>query len=266
MKTFLKIVGFVLVFGYVLSVVAAFFFQRSLLYFPTHLDAEGRGTSEFQPLRSESGEFVGYVRPATGPARRVVMLFHGNAGEARDRAWLSALVPYPDVVLILAEYPGYGARPGSPSEAANFAAAKDLVRLARVTWKVPVTLVGESLGTGVASSVAKEAGVDRLALISPFSSVQELAQSMFVWLPMELLLRDKYLSTKHLEGATLPLYVIHGTIDNVVPFSSGENLFRTFGGATKTFKGLEGVSHNDIVPHLLNSPEAEEFRAFVRTG
>ncbi len=266
MKSFFKAVLYVAVFGYLFAAVAAFFFQRSLLYFPGHVDAKGEGNTVFKPLRSGNGEFLGYVRAPEGFARRVVILFHGNAGEALDRTWLAPLIPYADVVLILAEYPGYGARAGSPSESANVQAAKHLVQFARETWKAPVTLIGESLGTGVAASVAKEPGVDRLALISPFTSIQELAQAMFPWLPMELLLRDRYLSAEHLKDASVPLYVIHGTVDNVVPFASGQGLFKEYGGATKTFKALEGVSHNDIVPHLLTDPEAEEFRAFVRTG
>ncbi len=266
MKSFFKVVLYVAVFGYLFAAAGAFFFQRSLLYFPGHDDAKGEGNAVFRPLRPGSGEFLGYVRAPEGSAKRVVILFHGNAGEALDRSWLAQLVPYQDVVLILAEYPGYGARAGSPSETANVQAAKDLVHYARETWKAPVTLIGESLGTGVAASVAKEPGVDRLALVSPFYSIQELAQAMFPWLPMEVLLRDRYLSTENLKDATVPLYVIHGTVDNVVPFDSGKRLFKGYGGSTKTFKALEGVSHNDIVPHLLDDPEAEEFRAFVRTG
>lgn len=192
MRTFLKGVLYVVVFGYLIAAVVAFLFQRSLLYFPSHVDQGGAGTTIFKPLANAAGEFVGYVRPAEGASRRVAILFHGNAGEAIDRVWFAQLIPYPDVTLILAEYPGYGARQGSPSEDANVQAARDLVRLARERWKVPVTLVGESLGTGVASSAAREEGVDRLALISPYKSIQELAQAMLPWLPMDLLLRDRY--------------------------------------------------------------------------
>src|SRR5690606_37142261 len=120
--------------GYLFAMAAAFLLQRSLLYFPTQVDEKGVGRGEFQPLIADGG-FVGYVRAATGSVRRVVVFFHGNGGEALDRGWIDQIVPTSDVTLILAEYPGYGARPGSPSEKANVQAARDLVRFAREKWQ-----------------------------------------------------------------------------------------------------------------------------------
>src|SRR4051812_30213170 len=91
------------------------YLQRTARFSPTHVDAQAKGNSRFKPWRV-SGDFLGYVRSVAHP-RRIVLLFHGGAGEALDRAWADELVSDQDL-FVLVEYPGYGARPGDIQEAA----------------------------------------------------------------------------------------------------------------------------------------------------
>lgn len=246
----------------VLVVVAVCVFQRRLIYFPSHEDAAGKGNQAFRPLSNAQGEFVGYFREAPAPSR-IVLAFHGNGGEAIHRDWIGAFIPTEDVTVVLAEYPGYGARHGEPSEGAIEAAALEIYDLVTARWQLPVTVLGESLGTGVASFVAAERPIDRLALISPFTSLVDAAKTHYPFLPVGLLLRDLFDSERRLKGVSVPLHVIHGTSDEVVPFALGQRLLQGYPGTNKALTELPGVGHNDIARPIVQSDLAEDFRSFV---
>src|ERR1044071_6447683 len=99
--------------AYVFLLGWMFLNQRKLQYFPSHRDEEARESGPSLPWVSRWGEFLGYSR-LPSQHRATVLFFHGNAGEALDRAWLSEALP-PDVLLILPEYPGFGGRKGEPT-------------------------------------------------------------------------------------------------------------------------------------------------------
>jgi fermentation-respiration switch protein FrsA (DUF1100 family) len=155
-------------------------------------------------------------------------------------------------------------RTGTTSEDELIASAHRVVEAARRRWTAPVTILGESLGTGVACAVAGDAGVERVALISSFRSLREVAQLKFSSvLPVSLLLRDTYRSDLRLAPLRVPLHVAHGAMDDVVPFASGQGLFDGYEGP-KSFTAIATAKHNYMAPYLLRSPEAESFRRFVR--
>ncbi len=240
--------------------------QRRLQYFPTHRDTEGNGNGIFRPWLTEQGAFLGYFRPCERP-KRAIMLFHGSAGEALDRTWFSELVPESDVLLLLPEYPGYGAKTGAATEGTVYATAEFCWAEAVKRWKVPVTLLGESLGGAVAvylASKAKGQGVDRLALIAPFTSATEVAKRHYVWFAMKWLHQDKYEVQKLLTGTSLPLHILHGTLDQVVPIDLGRKLLQEYPGSNKSMTAIPGYGHDNITSAAVDSPFAEEFRAFVR--
>lgn len=243
-----------------LGVIATF--QRSLIYFPSHEDELGKGTGEFRPLQDKGGQFLGYVRTADN-TERIVIFFHGNGGEALHRQWIGLILPEETVTVVLAEYPGYGALSGSPSEATIRSAALHVFDTVRVSWDGPITVLGESLGTAVASYVAAHRPIDRLALISPFTSLIAAARHHFPYLPVGLMLRDRFASDELLSQVQVPLHIIHGTDDMVVPFALGRQLFEDYPGDDKTFTELTGVDHNDIVMPIVKSPHAAAFRAFM---
>ncbi len=262
-KSSFRRIGISLICGYFLMVILMFFGQRAMMYFPTHYDVPPRGVLPFEPWLNQHREFLGYVRSGTAP-KRVVVFFHGNAGEALDRSWLNELVASPDVAVVLAEHPGYGAKPGSANEESLIDAGHRLLEATRLRWKAPITILGESLGTGVACAVAGDAGVDRLALISPFASTLDVARRNFGHLlPTSLLLKDTYRSDLRLQGLRVPLQIIHGIDDDVVPIASGQLLFQGYAGP-KQLTLIRGAKHNDMVPFLLKAREAEDFRRFVQ--
>lgn len=247
-------------YGFVALVV--YFRQRSLQYGPTHKDTQGKGNARFKPWKNARGEFLGYFRPAREP-RRIVLFFHGGAGEALDREWADELVPERDL-LVLAEYPGYGARAGTISEASLISDSERLVAEARRTWgSLPILAVGESLGCAIAARLASALKVDRLALITPFASGEAVAAKHYRYLPVKWMLKDKYRLEEHLQASQVPLHVVHGTLDEYIPLEHGRAVFQAYRGTEKSFDEVPGFGHANIAHAVLHSPFTARFRQFI---
>lgn len=243
--------------------VLAYVNQRRLQYFPTHRDANAKGGQGFVPWNDEKGNFLGYVRSADKP-KRAILFFHGNGGEALDRSWVSEIDPEEQMVILLVEYPGYGAMKGQPKESALYEVAVNAWETATRRWKVPVTVMGESLGSGVATYLAKQKKVDRLALIAPLSSAADVAALHYSFLPVRLLIRDRFPTENHVKELQVPLHIVHGTMDDVVPIELGKKVLNAHSGNSKAMSEIPGYGHNNIHAAVIDSPFADTFRAFVR--
>lgn len=228
-------------------------FQDRLLYFPEQIELPAL-LAEVQrdglrPWPAE-GEFRGLVREPEGPARATLVLFHGNAGHAGHRAFYAALARY-GVRVILAEYPGYGPRPGTPGEEALVADAAETIALARRDFAVPVLLAGESLGAGVAAAAYARVPqvVSALWLITPWDSLVNVARHHYPWLPGNWMLRDRYDSLTHLADAQIPVAVMVAERDTIVPARFGRHLYEQL-RAPKRLWQVPGAGHNDWLDHV----------------
>lgn len=170
-------------------------------------------------------------------------MFHGNAGSAAGRDYL--IDPIQEGVgadVFVLEYPGYADRPGKPTEASLVAAG--LEALSRIPDGAPVVLVGESLGSGVASAVAGAAPdrVRAVLLLVPFRELAEAAASHYPWLPVRLLLRDRFASHEHLARHPGPVGFVVAGRDRVVPPESGRALHGGFPGRKRLWE-FPGEGH-----------------------
>ena len=168
----------------------------------------------------------------TTAPRGTVLVFHGNAGSARDRAYyLPALEPL-GVRVVLAEYPGYGGRPGQPSEAGLVADGRETLRQVRAAYGDPVWVWGESLGAAVAAQVgADPAGpATGVFLITPWDNLPDLAQSLYWYLPARWLVRDAYDSRAALQGYRGPIGVLIASQDQIIPPVQGQRLYAALPG------------------------------------
>lgn len=261
MQTTLLIFALAVV-AYGVFVAWAYRQQRSLQYAPSHRDRDARGDAVFTAWKDSKGDFLGYIRPVTRP-RKAVVFFHGNGGEALDRSWVAELVPTRDL-LVLAEYPGYGAAPGTPSQTAILERAEKLMDHLRSEFgTLQVTVVGESLGSAVAGYLASKAKADRVAFISPFSSMCDVAKKHFPFLPVGLLLKDKFELVDFAKNAKAPVRIIHGTLDDLVPIEMGREVYQAYHSTDKQFTEIPGFGHNNLDSAILHSPFANRFRQFL---
>ncbi len=214
--------------------------QRSLMYHPrrateTTLLREA-AQADLQPWRTEGGDWLGWRRNSDNPDALRVLVFHGNAGCAVDRAYYAdAFEARPagtDWHTAVLEYPGYGARPGRPSETSLLKAALAALDALWQERPHPVWLLGESLGSGVAAGVAAERPrqVAGLLLITPFTSFVEVAQHHFPRLPVRRLMLDRYEAAQALRKYDGPLAVVLAEKDEVVPAHLGLALYEGYEG------------------------------------
>src|SRR6202012_2826765 len=135
-------------------------------------------------------------------------------------------------------YPGYGARRGSTTEQAINDSVQEAIEIISRKWKVPITVVGESLGIAPACRIAALRGndsgpIDRLGLVSPFTSATEIAAKAYPYLPVRLLPRDRMDALSPAREIRVPTHVIHGTLDEVVPIAEGRKLLEAIPSQNK---------------------------------
>ncbi|MEM8865711.1 MAG: alpha/beta hydrolase [Planctomycetota bacterium] len=180
---------------------------------------------------------------------RVVLYFHGNGEQVADNADLiSFLSEHLNATVFLFDYRGYGKSEGKPHEEGLIADGIAAQRwLADRTGKPAdeILLVGRSIGGGVAVACAAELGAEALVLQSTFNRLTDAAANHFPWLPVRLLMRNRYDSMKRIQQYDGPLFMSHGTADSVVPIELGRQLFDAAPSDKKEFFEIEDRDHND---------------------
>ena len=233
----------VLLLAYLALCAALFIYQRSLIYFPQPKSWGGPATT--QQLQVKDAELVLTTRQVSGP--KAIVYFGGNAED------VSANLPsftqaFPGHAIYLLHYRGYGGSSGSPTEAALQSDALALFDHVGKTH-ADVTVVGRSLGSGVAVWLASQRPVSRLILVTPYNSIQELATQRFPYFPISWLLVDKFESWKYAARVTAPTLLISAQNDEIIPAASTKKLYAQFKNGTAALKVLPGTSHNTISQH-----------------
>lgn len=245
--------------------------QRRLLYFPSRealAQAEPRARRLGLEPWTSGGRFLGWRSPAPGGAPRArVLVLHGNAGSALDRAYLRDVLQapgMPPLEVILVEYPGYGPRPGAPGQGALVEAALEAVRLARAGG-APLLLWGESLGSAVAAlaAAAEPGSIGGLALVTPLASVPAVAARHYFRVPAWLV-RDAFRADLALPRHPGPAAFLVAGRDEVVFPDLSRSLFDGFPGKKRLWLE-EDAGHNtlDYDPRL---PRWREMVAFLLGG
>jgi fermentation-respiration switch protein FrsA (DUF1100 family) len=247
----ITLAGYLGVAGTVLLVLWAV--QRWLMYFPigrvpTLLEVGLPDADEVNFETVDGLKLNGWFVPASEPPpSATVLVFNGNAGNRGHRAALAAALRRYRLQVLLFDYRGYGGNPGSPSEpglAADSRAARAyLVGRADVD---PARLVyfGESLGTAVAVDLSTEHPPVALVLRSPFTSMVDIGRSHYPFLPIGLLLRDRYATQDKLHLTRAPLLVIGGSKDRIVPIELTRRVYER-ALEPKALLVLTGADHND---------------------
>ena len=267
-ETFGRIVGGV-VFGYAALVLTVGCVQRKLIYHPPGLAGGEQDAvvarTRLQPWTNGAGMRIGWWRPGGGSRPGSVLVVHGNAGAAAERAYLlDPIQQATGLDVFVLEYPGFAGRPGKPSQATLTAAADEGLGILSSS-RMPVYVVGESLGTGVAAYLAGQhpQNVQGVVLLTPFNSLTAAAGHHYPWLPVRWLLMDPYPSETWLASYPGPVGVVVGTSDRVVPAEFGQRLYEGYSGRKQLWT-FEGEDHWEA-SHRPAEWWAEAF-GFLREG
>jgi hypothetical protein len=203
-------------------------FQRKILFRADRAcpDPAGCGVPEMRPvaLTAEDGQRLSaWHRPATAPGAPVVLYFHGNDAHLGTRA--EKVRPYLDAGfgVLLLSYRGYGGNSGQPSEEGLYHGARAALAFLSSEGTPPSDIVyyGESLGSGVAVQLALEAPPAVLVLEAPYTDVAAVGQRRYPFVPVRLLMRDRFDNLAKIPDVRAPVLVIHGEQDRTTPVDFG---------------------------------------------
>jgi uncharacterized protein len=235
--------------------------QRRLIYFPwpDRLPAASSvlpGSQEIVVATQDGIHLGGWFLPARGggPAP-AVLVCNGNGGNRALRAPLAAALSRAGLSVVLFDYRGYGGNPGRPTEdglAADARAAQAWLAARPEVDPGRIVYFGESLGAAVALRLAVERPPAALILRSPFTSLTDVGRLHYPWLPVRWLLTDRYGSAARVAQLTVPLLVIAGERDQIVPAALSRRLYDA-AAVPKRFVLVPGADHNDAA--LLDGPQ-----------
>jgi fermentation-respiration switch protein FrsA (DUF1100 family) len=247
--------------------------QRRLIYFPwpDRLPAASSvltGSQEVVVATEDGIHLGGWFLPAQGgrPAP-AVLVCNGNGGNRALRAPLATALSRAGLSVLLFDYRGYGGNPGRPSEdglAADARAAQAWLAARPEVDPDRIAYFGESLGAAVALRLAVERPPAALILRSPFTSLTDVGRLHYPWLPVKWLLSDRYGSAARVAQLSVPLLVIAGERDQIVPSALSRRLYDA-ASAPKRFVLVPGADHNDAA--LLDGPQTvgETLRFLTQT-
>lgn len=245
-------------------------FERANLYFPTRpIEATpreiGLAYEEVRLTTADGVRISGWYIPAAPPAprRRAVLFFHGNAGNISHR--LQTIAVFHDLGLdtLIIDYRGYGRSGGRPSEKGLYLdaeAAYDWLRARPETDPGAIVAFGRSLGGAVAIELARRRRLSALIVESAFASTAEIGGEVLPFLPVRLLVTQRFDSIGKVGSIRVPKLFLHGVDDEIIPFSHGERLFAA-AAEPKRFVALAG-GHNDAFM-LPENDYPEVLRAFI---
>jgi pimeloyl-ACP methyl ester carboxylesterase len=214
--------------------------QRDMLYFPT----PEVGGAVAQDLRFESGGETLKVWHYPRTTSKAVLYFGGNAEDV-SRSVATLRTVFPDAALYALNYRGYGGSTGVPSEQAFYADALALYDLARRDYP-SISVVGRSLGSGVAVYLAAQRDVERLALVTPFDSILSVVKERYWMFPVSVLLRETYDSAARASVIDEPVLMLLAEQDSIVPLAHSMDLLRAFERDDIQAFVLRGTDHNSI--------------------
>lgn len=241
--------------------------QYHMLYYPSpHLPSAAELAADhisFWP--SGPVAYRGFIGTADiKNIKGTVVVFHGNAGTAADRAYYVKALSSIGYRVILAEYPGYGQRKGQLGEKSFVDDAQATVRLISETYGKPLFLLGESLGCAVVAGAAADPSlrIDGILLITPWDTLLAVAKSMFPWFPVGLLMKDKYDSVANLKSYQGKIAVVGAERDEILPIRHAHALYESLTGNKKMWT-LKGAGHNDW-PMAVDESKWREFMDFIK--
>ena len=213
--------------------------QNNFLYFPTKKTANAYKEKIF----TNENESISVTVLNLGEEKAIIY-FGGNAENVDNNANSFSEI-FKDYTVYLVNYRGYGKSTGKPTEQGLYSDALHIYDSISNKY-LKISTIGRSLGTGIATYLASKREIDKLALITPFDSVQSVAQERFPIYPMSLLLKDKYKSIDRVNKIKAQTLILMAQNDQIIKKKHTENLVNKFPPLQITVKVIKNENHNSI--------------------
>tara|TARA_B100001250_G_scaffold410123_1_gene435920 strand:+ start:1173 stop:2009 length:837 start_codon:yes stop_codon:yes gene_type:complete len=216
---------------YFLLVILTYIFQRNLLYHPNENNyANDQLIVPIEKILIKTKDNINlkawYYKKNLNNYKTILFL-HGNAGSLKNR--IHKINHFKDIKInfLLLSWRGFSGNKGKPNEKGLYEDARSAVRWLNDQGieNKDIIIYGESLGTGIASEIAQNKKFAGIILESPFTSMIDAGYDKYPFLPVKLLLKDKYESNKKIKNINSPILIMHGKIDNIVPFYMGKKMY-----------------------------------------
>jgi pimeloyl-ACP methyl ester carboxylesterase len=239
---------------YAVICAAAYFGNRFFMYLPdpTRIAPAAAGldgVKEIEIAVADGVTLIAWYAPAKDD-KPTILYFHGNAANAANRAPRIEMIRKNGFGVFYLNNRGYGGSGGRPTEKDNISDAiavyDHLARLGIPAGKI--VAYGESLGSGQAVRLAAARLVAAVVLEAPLTSTVDVARGIYFWLPLGLLISDKYDNERNIRSITVPVLVLHGEQDAVIPVEMGLRVYRA-ANEPKRIELFPRCTHDDLFDH-----------------
>ena len=221
----------ILILLYLFITAYLYLFQRNLLYHPSENNYSGdQLTVKIDKVKittEDNLKLLAWYHEKDIISFKTILYLHGNAGSLENR--IHKINHFKDINInfLLLSWRGFSGNNGKPTEQGLYKDAR-----AAINWLKKkgikdqnIIIYGESLGTGVAAEIAQNKNYAGIILESPFTSMIEAGSSKYPIFPIKLLLKDKYESNKKIKNIKIPILIMHGKVDKIVPFYMGKKMY-----------------------------------------
>ena len=224
------IIGLVLI--YVSVLVLLFIFQRNLMYHPNENNYFGDklevNIEKVNIKTPDNLSLLGWFHKKDLNKFKTIIYFHGNAGTLENRIHKLNHFKDMEVNFLIIAWRGFSGNEGKPTENGLY-----LDGMSAVNWildqgvkEEDIILYGESLGTGIATEIAQHKNFAGVILETPFTSMINAAKEFYPYIPVNLLLKDRYENYKKIKNINIPILIMHGEQDTIVPFKMGKKMYQ----------------------------------------
>ena len=223
------VIGILVIYASVL--VLLFIFQRNLMYHPDENNYFGDklevNIEKVKIKTSDNIDLLGWFHKKDLKRLKTIVYFHGNAGKLENRIHKLNHFKDMDVNFLIIAWRGFSGNEGKPSEEGLYIDGNSAIMWLKNLGlsEEDIIIYGESLGTGIATEIAQNNNFAGLILETPFTSMIEAAKNFYPYIPVSLILKDKYKNNLKIKNVNIPVLVMHGETDQIVPFWMGEKIY-----------------------------------------
>ena len=237
---------------YLMIGTALYFLQEKILFRPTVLNQTYvfKFSHPFEELflKSDDGAVINAIHFKVENPKGVILYLHGNAGDLSRWGKITEYFVEKEYDLLVMDYRTYGKSTGALSEHALYSDAQLCYDYLKDRYiEDEITIYGRSLGTGIVTYIASANNPKQIVLETPYYSIVDVAKYRFPFFSVEQMLHYKIPANEFIQNVTCNIHIIHGTDDNVVPFESGEKLFKVSPQNLTSFTAIENGSHNNLI-------------------